>query len=332
MIVKSFKLNDLKKTNSNFFLFYGENEGQKDEVIQDCFTNGFTGEIIKYDENQILDNQEVFFETCLNDSLFDNDKIIQVNRVTSKLYEIIKKIVEKEIHNKKIIFKSDKLDKKSKLRNLFEKNKELICIAFYPDTFQNLNSIALNFFKKRNIRISNQSINLIIERANNKRQNLNNELEKINNYLNGKKEINFEEVLKLTNLSGEYDISILIDSCLAKNENQLIKIINENNFSNDDSVMILRYLLNKSKRLLKIKDHIEQNNDNVEIGIASFKPPIFWKEKDTIKKQIKNWTKKSIIELIDEINKTELIVKKNFSFSINILLDFIFDKTKLTSS
>ena len=96
--------------------------------------------------------------------------------------------------------------------------------------------------------------------------------------------------------------------------------------------MILRYLLNKSKRLLKIKDHIEQNNDNVEVGIASFKPPIFWKEKDIIKKQIKYWTKQGIIELIDEINKTELIVKKNFSFSINILLDFIFDKTKLTSS
>ena len=173
---------------------------------------------------------------------------------------------------------------------------------------------------------------MIIERANNKRQNLNNELEKINNYLKGKKEINFEEVLKLTNLSGEYDISILIDSCLAKNKNQLIKIINENNFSNDDSVVILRYLLNKSKRLLKIKDHIEQNNDNVEVGIASFKPPIFWKEKDIIKNQIKYWTKQGIIELIDEINKTELIVKKNFSFSINILLDFIFDKTKLTSS
>ena len=95
--------------------------------------------------------------------------------------------------------------------------------------------------------------------------------------------------------------------------------------------MILRYLLNKSKRLLKIKDHIEQNNDNVEFGIASFKPPIFGK-KDIIKKQIKYWTKQGIIELIDEINKTELIVKKNFSFSINILLDFIFDKTKLTSS
>ena len=197
MIVKSFKLNDLKKTNSNFFLFYGENEGQKDEVIQDCFTNGFTGEIIKYDESQILDNQEVFFETCLNDSLFDNDKIIQVNRVTSKLYEIIKKIVEKEIHNKKIIFKSDKLDKKSKLRNLFEKDNNLVCVAFYQDNNTSLFKIASNFFKKNNILISSENINLVIDKCLGDRKNLQNEMNKILNFSFEKKRISRNELVKL---------------------------------------------------------------------------------------------------------------------------------------
>ena len=98
-----------------------------------------------------------------------------------------------------------------------------------------------------------------MERANCKRQNLKNELNKISIYLKEKKTINFDEILKLTNLAGEYDVSLLIDSCLAKNKTQLIKIINENNFSNDDSIMILRYFLNKSKRLLRIKNHIENN-------------------------------------------------------------------------
>ena len=331
MIIKNYEITKINFERNKLFLLYGDNEGFKNEIIENITKHKKLNKYIYY-ESEIFKNKENFFNSLSSKSFFENEKCIIIKKVSEKIKDIIDEIILKKYDDFILVLEAELLEKKSKLRNLFEKNKELICIAFYPDTFQNLNSIALNFFKKRNIRISNQSINLIIERANNKRQNLNNELEKINNYLNGKKEINFEDVLKLTNLSGEYDISILIDSCLAKNENQLIKIINENNFSNDDSVMILRYLLNKSKRLLKIKDHIEQNNDNVEVGIASFKPPIFWKEKDTIKKQIKNWTKQGIVELIDEVNRTELIVKKNFSFSINILLDFIFNKTRQTSS
>jgi len=331
MIIKNYEITKINFEKNKLILLYGDNEGFKNEIIENITKNKKLNKYIYY-ENEIIKNKENFFSSLSSKSFFENEKCLVIKKVSEKIKDVIDEIILKKYEDFTLILDSELLEKKSKLRNLFEKDKELICIPFYSDTFQNLNSIALNFFRKNNIKISNQSINLIIERANNKRQNLNNELEKINNYLKGKKEINFEEVLKLTNLSGEYDISILIDSCLAKNKNQLIKIINENNFSNDDSVMILRYLLNKSKRLLKIKDHIEQNNDNVEVGIASFKPPIFWKEKDIIKKQIKYWTKQGIIELIDEINKTELIVKKNFSFSINILLDFIFDKTKLTSS
>ena len=331
MIIKNYEINKINFDKNKFFLLYGDNQGFKNEVIENITKYKNLNKYIYY-ENDIIKSKENFFNSLSSKSFFENEKCLVIKKVTEKVKDIIEEIILKKYEDLTLILEAELLEKKSKLRNLFEKDKELICIAFYPDTFQNLNSITSNFFRKKNIKISNQSINLIIERANNKRQNLNNELEKINNYLKGKKEINFEEVLKLTNLSGEYDISLLIDSCLAKNKNQLIKIINENNFSNDDAVTILRYLLNKSKRLLKIKDHIEQNNVEVEVGIASFKPPIFWKEKDSIKKQIKNWTRQSIIELIDEINKTELIVKKNFSFSINILLNFIFDKTELTNS
>ena len=331
MIIKNYEITKINFEKNKLILLYGDNEGFKNEIIENITKNKKLNKYIYY-ENEIIKNKENFFNSLSSKSFFENEKCLVVKKVSEKIKDIIDEIILKKFEDLTLILDSELLEKKSKLRNLFEKNKDLISIAFYPDTFQSLNSIALNFFRKKNIKISNQSINLIIERANNKRQNLNNELEKINIYLKEKKEINFEEVLKLTNLSGEYDISLLIDSCLAKNKNQLIKIINENNFSNDDAVTILRYLLNKSKRLLKIKNHIEQNNDDIEVGIASFKPPIFWKEKDTIKKQIKNWTKQNIIELIDEINKTELIVKKNFSFSINILLDFIFDKTELTNS
>ena len=132
MIIKSFNLKDLN-TKSDLFLFYGENEGHKEEIIKSYFLKEFDGEIIKYDENQILDNKNDFFETCLNESLFSNKKFILISRVTTKMYEIVTELLNKEIYNKKIIFNSAALEKKSKIRQLFEKEKKLVCVPFYED-------------------------------------------------------------------------------------------------------------------------------------------------------------------------------------------------------
>ena len=324
MIVKSFKLNDLKKTNSNFFLFYGENEGQKDEVIQDCFTNGFTGEIIKYDENQILDNQEVFFETCLNDSLFDNDKIIQVNRVTSKLYEIIKKIVEKEIHNKKIIFKSDKLDKKSKLRNLFEKDNNLVCVAFYQDNNTSLFKIASNFFKKNNILISSENINLVIDKCLGDRKNLQNEMNKILNFSFEKKRISRNELVKLINVYDDENFFELIDHCLIKNHKKVSSIINSHTFSKSDSIILIRSFLSRLKRLIALKS-LQVKTGNIRETVDTFKPSIFWKDKEIVQKQVEIWEVDAILELLDKINRVEISYKKNSNLSNNLVFDLLFN-------
>ena len=324
MIVKSFKLNDLKKTNSNFFLFYGENEGQKDEVIQDCFTNGFTGEIIKYDENQILDNQEVFFETCLNDSLFDNDKIIQVNRVTSKLYEIIKKIVEKEIHNKKIIFKSDKLDKKSKLRNLFEKDNNLVCVAFYQDNNTSLFKIASNFFKKNKILISSENINLVIDKCLGDRKNLQNEMNKILNFSFEKKRISRNELVKLINVYDDENFFELIDHCLIKNHKKVSSIINSHTFSKSDSIILIRSFLSRLKRLIALKS-LQVKTGSIRETVDTFKPSIFWKDKEIVQKQVEIWEVDAILELLDKINRVEISYKKNSNLSNNLVFDLLFN-------
>ena len=322
MIVKSFKLNDLKKTNSNFFLFYGENEGQKDEVIQDCFTNGFTGEIIKYDENQILDNQEVFFETCLNDSLFDNHKVIQVNRVTSKLYEIIKKIVEKEIHNKKIIFKSDKLDKKSKLRNLFEKDNNLVCVAFYQDNNTSLFKIASNFFKKNNILISSENINLVIDKCLGDRKNLQNEMNKILNFSFEKKRISRNELVKLINVYDDENFFELIDHCLIKNRKKVRSIINSHTFSKSDSIILIRSFLSRLKRLIALKS-LQVKTGSIRETVDTFKPSIFWKDKEIVQKQVEIWEVDAILELLDKINRVEISYKKNSNLSNNLVFDLL---------
>ncbi len=322
MIVKSFKLNDLKKTNSNFFLFYGENEGQKDEVIQDCFTNGFTGEIIKYDESQILDNEEVFFETCLNDSLFDNDKIIQVNRVTSKLYETIKKIVEKEIHNKKIIFKSDKLDKKSKLRNLFEKDNNLVCVAFYQDNNTSLFKIASNFFKKNNILISSENINLVIDKCLGDRKNLQNEMNKILNFSFEKKRISRNELVKLINVYDDENFFELIDHCLIKNHKKVSSIINSHTFSKSDSIILIRSFLSRLKRLIALKS-LQVKTGNIRETVDTFKPSIFWKDKEIVQKQVEIWEVDAILELLDKTNRVEISYKKNSNLSNNLVFDLL---------
>ena len=180
MIIKSFNIADLKKSKSNFFLFYGENEGQKEDIIKSIFTNDFIGEIIKYEESQILENKDNFFELCLGESLFDEYKIIQVTRVTPKLYDVVKEITSKNINKKKIFFISENLEKKSKIRRFFEDDKKLVCTAFYKDNGPTLYKIADEFFKKNKISISSENINLIIGKCDGDRKKLKNDMDKIN--------------------------------------------------------------------------------------------------------------------------------------------------------
>ena len=76
---------------------------------------------------------------------------------------------------------------------------------------------------------------------------------------------------------------------MAKNKKKTINILNENNYSLDDCIIIIRTFLIKSKRLLKLVKEVK-NNKNIEDVISSFKPPIFWKDKDVVKQQIQNWS------------------------------------------
>jgi len=223
------------------------------------------------------------------------------------------------------------LDKKSKLRNFFEKEKNLVCIPFYPDDFKNLNFISQNFFREKKIKISQESTNLIIERSNGSRQHLRNELEKIALYAVNKKEIDFSEIIKLTNLGKNYDISELVETCLVKNQKKVSNIINENNFSNEDTIIIIRTFLLKAKRLLNLSQKTKFNS-NLERVISDYKPPIFWKEKEIVKQQLKFWSEENLRKLINEINNTELLIKKNVNISFNILLNFIFKNSKVTNN
>jgi len=331
MIIKSFELNKIDLKKKNFFLFYGENEGLKKEIIENNFKNNYPKKTFYYDESEILNNKSIFFDEILSKSFFENEKLIIINRSTDKITSIIEEILEKKIDDLVLILNSGSLEKRSKLRLLFEKNKEIICIAFYEDNNQTLSSIASQFFRDNKIQISQQAINLIINRCRGDRQNLKNELNKIESFIKNKKRIEISEILQLTNLAENYSVTELVDNCLAKNKNKTLNILNENNYNLEDCIIVIRTMLAKSKRLLKLFQEIKISN-NIDSAISSTKPPIFWKDKQIVKDQINKWSHKNIELLIFRINEIELLIKKNSSISLSVLSDFIIEQASTASN
>ena len=322
MIIKSFEVDKIKLTKNNLILLYGSNQGHKNQVIKELFVKVFNGQISRLDESEILNNYEEFISSLINKSLFEDHKLIIISRTSEKIIKLVNEILERNVENIKIILNSDNLEKKSKLRALFEKEKNLTCIPFYEDNEKNLSSLAQTFFRNKKIKVSQEIINLLVGRSRGDRANLFNELNKIEILSITKKNIDLDDVLKLTNLSENYSVFELVENYLAKNKKQVSKILNENNFANDECILILRTILNRSKRLLKLKES-ENETGNIDLTISSFKPPIFWKEKDLVKKQIQSWSRNEVKKIIYKVNDLEILIKKNSNNSLNFVSDFV---------
>ncbi len=326
MILKYFELNKLNFEITNFLLFHGKNEGYKNEEIRKI-TNKFNTKGKHYDEKQVIDNTEEFFANNLNKSFFDNEKIIIINRCTDKVIKIVEQLIDRNINDIIFILNSEVLEKKSKLRNFFEKSKkELASIAFYPDNFDTLLRIARQALRERKILLSNECISVLVGKCANDRKNLLNEIEKIELYLKDKKKISNEEVFKIINLSENHSVNELINSCLVKNQKKLFNILNDNIFSNEDCIVIIRTLLKKTKDLLNLVTQF-QLNKNINATIDNAKPPIFWKDKSIIKDQINMWSINRLKNLIIEINDIEYQIKKNSVNSINLTTNFLLEKS-----
>ena len=320
MIFKSFEINKINKKINQLILFYGKNEGLKNEALNILIKD--ENNIQNYEEKEILDNENNFIENILSKSLFEKEKFIVIKRTTDKILKVIETLHLKNLEDITIILNSDNLEKKSKLRSLFEKNKKLICVPFYPDNDQTLSKLAYNFLSNKKISLSPSNINLIVGKCSGDRETLINELKKIEYFGKNGKKINSENISKLINLSENHGISELIDNCLAQNKKKITSILNENNFSNEDCIMITRSFIIKAKKLLALSKTFETNK-NIDLTIASAKPPIFWKEKEITKQQILKWKPKNIKNLIYALSETELQIKKNINNSINLITDFI---------
>jgi len=324
VIYKNFETNKIDFNKNKIILFYGKNDGLKNETIKNLIGNEYSK--IQYDEKDILENINQFLDKILNRSLFDTKEAIIIKRASDKILNLLNKIISKDINDLIIIINADNLEKRSKLRSFFEKSKKEICVAFYPDNEQTLLRMASNFLKQRNIQISYSDISLLINKSRGDRESLVNELDKIESYTMGGNKLSSEVILKLSNLFEDYDISELIDNCLARNKNKIIKILSENNFSSEDSVTIIKIFLYKSKKILSLINQYE-NNNNIELTISNAKPPIFWKDKEITKQQIYKWKSKDIKKLIYKLCEIEFLVKKDTKNALNLITDFILNQS-----
>ena len=322
MILKTFESKKINLDVNKIVLFYGQNEGHKKEEISKLLIANKNREIIKYSETEILENSENLYNHILSESLFSQKKVIIINRASDKILKIIEYLNDKSFSDVFIIINAKNLEKKSKLRSFFEKSKEFIAMAFYPDNNQTLAKNAALFFNENKIPMSQENLNLVISKCSGDRGILENDLNKIKLFSLNKKKISTDELVKLISLIENHNISELIDNCLAKNKNKTIAILNENRLSNDDCIIITRTFLIKLKRLLRLCESYQENK-NLESTILHAKPPIFWKEKEIVKQQIKSWSLVQIKKSIYEINNIEMEIKKNSSNSLNIITNFI---------
>ena len=326
MLIKSYEISKKNLNSLNFFLIYGENIGLEQDVAKSVLElkekkNGKYKQL-EFEEEEIIKNQNNFFNLIFSGSLFDEKKAIFINRTTDKLFNLISEISKKDVEDILIFFKADLLEKKSKIRKLFEKDKNLVCVACYQDSNFDLIKIINDEIKQTKIKLSTESINLLIERASGDRNNLRNEINKLKNFALNKQVISYDQVKELTNMARNYQNDYIVNICLNGDKKRLNKTLGENNFLLDNFFILLKIFSKKIHRLLKIKI-LNRSENNIDQIFNQIRPPIFWKEKEDVKKQVGLWNEKKLNLVIKKINEIELNCKKNHELATNITLDFL---------
>ena len=186
MIFKSYLIEqNFQSINTNLILFFGENIGLKNEFKKKIKYNNLQAKTITFFQDDIIKNEDNFFSELFNISLFEEKKIYIIDNASDKILDILQKI-EPKLENQVIFLFSDLLDKKSKLRNYFEKSKNASAIACYADNEITIKKIILKNLKEFR-GLSSQNINIIIDNSNLERDKLYNELDKIITFLQIKK-------------------------------------------------------------------------------------------------------------------------------------------------
>ena len=316
MISKSYILEkNINQINKNLFLFYGENLGLKNEFKNKIQFNNSKIKIIRFTEEEILKNPENFFNEIFNISLFEEQKSFFINHTSDKMLPFIKEI-ENKIGEQKIYLFSDILEKKSKLRGYFEKSEVCVAVACYADTEINIKKIIqekLKDFTGLNL----ENINLIIDKCNNDRVKLINEIEKIYTYFSDKK-IENKQLEKILDNKVNDNFNILKDSALNGNKFKTNKLLSDTFIDADKNVFYLTLINQRLNKLIEVFK-LSKNNTLME-AIDKVKPPIFWKDKPNFTEQTKKWNERKIKLIMKKTYDLEIKIKSGLSFKADLLL------------
>ena len=316
MILKSFNLDNINLY-TQVVLFYGSNDGQKNEEIDKLFQKNGSLKKIKYDEKDILSELGNFYETIFNHSFFEKEKFIIINNVSDRILPVIMELSSKELGDLRIILNADILDKKSKLRVFFEKDKTLACVPFYPDNETSLSKIAYQYIKSNNLSLSGEIVNHLIKKSNGDRSHLITELDKIKMFSKNKKITN-DQVIKLVNLSQEHDIAELVNNYLAQNKIKLKTILNDNIIVQEDCIVIIRILISKIKRLIKLIEIYNKDNLSRRTSLYGVYP------------STENLNKKGVTNRVFTKLIEELLIKINNDIEENLPKYILFQERKIS--
>ena len=324
MIYKSYILekNIYTAKDKDIFLIYGENEGLKknlkDSILKE--KKNEKSNISNFLEEEILKKPEILFDSILSKSLFAERKIFVLEKCSEKFLSTLNEILQYADNSFTLILIAGILDKKSKVRNICEKDKDVACIPCYKDNEQTLETIIKKELNAESIKYSNETVGYLISKASGDRNYLNSELEKIKLYCKDQKNISYEQIKKLLYTPEEESAELIINACL-NNKINLIKNYLTNQNMNINYILILRMLARKVEKLIslsKLKKEL-----SVDEIVKNAKPPIFWKDVPIVKKQLQNWKADDLKKVMYEINNTEIECKKSYENSVIIFLNFL---------
>ena len=319
MILKSYiiekDLNILDKYQE--VLMYGENEGIKDDVRNKLKAKNKNSEIINFFESEIIKNKNILYESINNRSLFSEKKIIFIQFATDKILNEVIESLEKESVDTKIVIIADNLDRKSKLRILFEKEKKLAVFACYQDNDRSL----IDYINKELAGykgVTGELVNMMISNSGSNRKIIQNELLKIKNFFL-EKIIKKNQLLEILNIKNDIGFDEIRDNALIGRKNKINKLLSETSILNEESFF---YINNLNYRVLKLIEIEKMNKmfNSYEQTLEKIKPPIFWKDKSIYLEQLKKWNLEKLNRAADKIGETEVLIRKNSHIKKDVII------------
>ena len=319
MILKSYIVEQNLDVLNNYqaVLLYGENDGLKEDIKNKLKMHEQDSEIINFFESEIIKKKTILYENIINESLFNENKIIFIQSATDKILNEITESLEKNSKNIKLYIFSDNLDKKSKLRNQFEKGKNIAAFPCYADNERTL----INYISKelKNFKgLTGEIINIIIANSSLNRKIIQNELVKIKSFFLNK-EINKIQLLEILNIRNDISFEEIRDAALIGKKDKTNQLLSEIDILNENSFF---YLNNLNYRIFKLIEIQKANAvfNNYEKTLETIKPPIFWKDKPNYLQQLKKWNLEKLNRMANRIGDIENLMKKNTQIKNEIVI------------